>query len=174
MVAAHGGGLRAGSRGRGAGDTDRIGARLPGFSLGAGSRFTYRVLAEGDEAELAEFDDSLLPWRLHGLAVAKRPIYLDCQATTPLDPRVVGAMVEAFDVFGNPHARQHAYGRAAANAVDTARSRVAGLVGAYPQRIVFHVRGDGVLQPRATGRGPGRPARAAAHRDASHGTRGRS
>ena len=69
--------------------------------------------------------------------MAERPIYLDCQATTPLDPRVVSAMVEAFDVFGNPHGRQHAYGRAAADAVDTARSRVAGLVGAYPQRIVF-------------------------------------
>ena len=46
-------------------------------------------------------------------------------------------MVDAFDLFGNPHGRQHAYGRAAANAVDLARSRVAGLVGAYPQRIVF-------------------------------------
>ena len=69
--------------------------------------------------------------------MAKRPIYLDCQATTPLDPRVVRAMVEAFELFGNPHGRQHAYGRAAADAVDTARSRVAGLVGTYPQRIVF-------------------------------------
>ena len=69
--------------------------------------------------------------------MAKRPIYLDCQATTPLDPRVVRAMVKAFELFGNPHGRQHAYGRAAADAVDTARSRVAGLVGAYPQRIVF-------------------------------------
>ena len=46
-------------------------------------------------------------------------------------------MIEAFDVFGNPHGRQHVYGRAAADAVDTARIRVAGLVGAYPQRIVF-------------------------------------
>ena len=69
--------------------------------------------------------------------MAERPIYLDCQATTPLDPRVVSAMVEAFDVFGNPHGRQHPYARAAANTVDTARSQVAGLVGAYPQRIVF-------------------------------------
>ena len=69
--------------------------------------------------------------------MADQPIYLDCQATTPLDPRVVSAMVVAFDVFGNPHGRQHAYGRAAADAVDAARSRVAGLVGAYPQRIVF-------------------------------------
>lgn len=69
--------------------------------------------------------------------MAKRPIYLDCQATTPLDPRVVSAMVEAFEVYGNPHGRQHAYGRAAADAVDAARCQVAGLVGAYPQRIVF-------------------------------------
>ena len=69
--------------------------------------------------------------------MAEQPIYLDYQSTTPLDPRVVSAMVEAFDVFGNPHGRQHAYGRAAADAVDLARSRVAGLVGAYPQQIVF-------------------------------------
>ena len=67
----------------------------------------------------------------------ERPIYLDCQATTPLDPRVVRAMVQAFEVFGNPHGRQHTYGRAAADAVDLARARVAELVGAYPQRIVF-------------------------------------
>ena len=46
-------------------------------------------------------------------------------------------MVEAFEVFGNPHGRQHAYGREAADAVDGARSQVASLVGAYPQRIVF-------------------------------------
>lgn len=65
------------------------------------------------------------------------PVYLDCQATTPLDPRVKSAMVEAFEVFGNPHGRQHAYGREAADAVDAARSQVANLVGAYPQRIVF-------------------------------------
>ena len=46
-------------------------------------------------------------------------------------------MVEAFGLFGNPHGRQHVYGREAADAVDVARSQVAGLVGAYPQRIVF-------------------------------------
>ena len=69
--------------------------------------------------------------------MAKRPVYLDCQASTPIDPRVVTALVEAFDVFGNPHGRQHAYGRMAADAVETARTRVAGLVGTYPSRIVF-------------------------------------
>ena len=65
------------------------------------------------------------------------PVYLDCQATTPLDPRVAEAMVAAFDLFGNPHGRQHAYGRAAADAVEAARVKVAGLLGTYPQRIVF-------------------------------------
>ncbi len=46
-------------------------------------------------------------------------------------------MVEAFDTFGNPHGRQHEYGRAAADAVDTARGQVAELVGAYTNRIIF-------------------------------------
>lgn len=66
-----------------------------------------------------------------------RPVYLDCQATTPLDPRVSRAMVESFELFGNPHGRQHRYGREAAEAVDTARAQVAALVGGYPNRIVF-------------------------------------
>lgn len=69
--------------------------------------------------------------------MAERPVYLDCQATTPLDPRVVSAMIEAFDLYGNPHGRQHAYGREAAYAVDLARVRVAGLLCAYPEQIVF-------------------------------------
>lgn len=69
--------------------------------------------------------------------MTERPVYLDCQATTPLDPRVTSAMVDAFEVFGNPHGRQHAYGREAADALDRARAQVACLVGAYPQRIVF-------------------------------------
>lgn len=46
-------------------------------------------------------------------------------------------MVEAFGVFGNPHGRQHAYSRAAADAVDEARRQVAALIGAYPADIVF-------------------------------------
>ena len=66
-----------------------------------------------------------------------QPVYLDCQSTTPLDPRVVDAMVAAFEVFGNPHGRQHAFGRAAADAVEAARANVAGLLGCYPNRIVF-------------------------------------
>ena len=66
-----------------------------------------------------------------------RPVYLDYQSTTPLDPRVADALVKAFGLFGNPQSRQHVYGRKAADAVDMARHQVASLVGAYPRRIVF-------------------------------------
>lgn len=67
----------------------------------------------------------------------KQPVYLDFQATTPIDPRVIEAIVEAFELFGNPHGRQHVYGRIAADVVDTARWRIAELIGAYPNRVIF-------------------------------------
>ncbi len=66
-----------------------------------------------------------------------RPVYLDYQATTPLDPRVKEVVLRSFETYGNPHGRQHEYGREAADAVNTARQQVAGLVGAYPNRILF-------------------------------------
>ena len=69
--------------------------------------------------------------------MADLPIYLDYQSTTPMDPRVTKVLVESFGNFGNPHGRQHLYGRRAADAVEDARSMVAYLIGAYPQRIVF-------------------------------------
>jgi cysteine desulfurase len=66
-----------------------------------------------------------------------RPIYLDYQATTPVDPRVVEAMLPyLITEFGNPSSA-HAYGRAAARAVETARGQVAALIGAHPNEIVF-------------------------------------
>jgi cysteine desulfurase len=65
------------------------------------------------------------------------PIYLDYQATTPVDPRVVEAMLPYLTTeFGNPSSG-HAYGRAAADAIETARGQVAALIGAHPDEIVF-------------------------------------
>ena len=56
------------------------------------------------------------------------PVYLDYNATTPVDPRVADAVVSALrDRFGNPSS-SHAFGRAANDAVGTARGQVAGLV----------------------------------------------
>ncbi|KAL7421325.1 cysteine desulfurase [Cryptotrichosporon argae] len=67
-----------------------------------------------------------------------RPIYLDMQATTPMDPRVLDAMLPLFtEQFGNPHSRTHAYGWEAESAVDDARTKVASLVSAQPKDIVF-------------------------------------
>ena len=65
-------------------------------------------------------------------------IYLDNQATTPTDPRVVDAMAPFFaGRFGNPHSIHHAYGRDAETAVERARTQVAALIGAEPREIVF-------------------------------------
>ncbi|HEX6739612.1 MAG TPA: cysteine desulfurase family protein [Vicinamibacteria bacterium] len=65
-------------------------------------------------------------------------IYFDHHATTPCDPSVVAAMLPCFaDVFGNPSSRQHAAGQEAERAVEAARARVAALIGAAPEDIVF-------------------------------------
>ncbi|MCZ4279458.1 aminotransferase class V-fold PLP-dependent enzyme [Kiloniella laminariae] len=67
-----------------------------------------------------------------------RPVYLDYQATTPTDPRVVEAMLPYFyESFGNPHSVDHAYGWEAEEVVDRARQEIAGLIGADPREIIF-------------------------------------
>ena len=73
-----------------------------------------------------------------GATAATRPIYLDYQATTPTDPRVVDAMLPFFhERVGNPHSAQHALGWDAEAAVEKARAQVAALIGAEPREIVF-------------------------------------
>ena len=67
----------------------------------------------------------------------KRPVYLDYQASTPLDPRVFAAMRPWLeDGFGNPHS-EHAHGWEAAQAIEQAASEVAALIDAAPGEIVF-------------------------------------
>jgi cysteine desulfurase len=68
----------------------------------------------------------------------RRPVYLDHQATTPLDPRVLEAMLPWLTGdFGNAASRQHAYGWVAESAVAAAREELAASLGASPAEVVF-------------------------------------
>jgi len=79
-----------------------------------------------------------MPRREDSLKEKIRPIYLDMQATTPVDPRVLDAMLPYLtDQYGNPHSRTHAYGWEAEQAVEDARKHVADLIGADTKDIVF-------------------------------------
>jgi len=69
---------------------------------------------------------------------ANRPVYLDCNATTPIDPRVLDEVVHYLAVeFGNPGSTSHEYGQRAKRAVERAREAVAAVVAAERDEVIF-------------------------------------
>uniref|UniRef100_A0A7S4MJT9 cysteine desulfurase n=1 Tax=Vannella robusta TaxID=1487602 RepID=A0A7S4MJT9_9EUKA len=95
------------------------------------SRFCSSYSSESD-TESAKLDVSVK--KQHD----GKAIYLDTQATTPTDPRVLDAMMPYFThLYGNPHSKSHEYGWESIDAVEEARQNVADLIGADPREIIF-------------------------------------
>ena len=84
------------------------------------------------EQKTAEFQQTIGP---NGI---KLPVYMDNHATTPMDPRVLEEMLPYFmEKFGNAASRNHSFGWAGEEGVETARERVAKLIGATTKEIIF-------------------------------------
>jgi hypothetical protein len=85
--------------------------------------------------------------KLKGVKLVGRSIYLDMQATTPVDPRVLDAMLPFYtEQFGNPHSRTHPYGWENEAAVETAREVRPGAFGDFGFVAAASARGESLLR----------------------------
>jgi len=93
---------------------------------------------EGEATAKALAENKAGIFSIKGMQLEGRASYLDMQATTPLDPRVLDAMMPLMmDQYGNAHSRTHHYGWEAEDLVEKARKQIADLVGASPREIIF-------------------------------------
>ncbi|XP_077223255.1 cysteine desulfurase, mitochondrial-like [Tasmannia lanceolata] len=89
-------------------------------------------------APLDPYEDSSGGISMKGVKISGRPLYLDIQATSPVDPRVLDSMLPFYlSRYGNPHSRTHLYGWESDSAVEHARNQVATLISASPKEIIF-------------------------------------
>lgn len=109
-------------------------ARASGAVAVAGQRFQSTAAA----AVAVEEEPKGMGLMMKGVKMEGRPLYLDMQATSPVDPRVLDAMLPFYlDQFGNPHSRTHMYGWESDDAVEKAREQIGKLIGANPKEIIF-------------------------------------
>ncbi|CAN0917674.1 Cysteine desulfurase, mitochondrial [Linum grandiflorum] len=100
--------------------------------------FSTAAAAIASATSTDPYEDPTGDIRIKGVKISARPLYLDMQATSPVDPRVLDAMLPYYiGQYGNPHSRTHVYGWESEQAVETARSQVADLIGASPKEIIF-------------------------------------
>ncbi|XP_033169936.1 cysteine desulfurase, mitochondrial [Drosophila mauritiana] len=98
----------------------------------------HEATAAKPAATSKEFRERQVRFNIKNEQTEGRPLYLDAQATTPMDPRVLDAMLPYLtNFYGNPHSRTHAYGWETESAVEKAREQVATLIGADPKEIIF-------------------------------------
>lgn len=98
-----------------------------------------RAAAAGSSPEAATSSTSALQHAYQeNTGFGTRPIYLDMQATTPTDPRVLDNMLKFYTgLYGNPHSNTHAYGWETNKEIETARDNVAHLINANSKEIIF-------------------------------------
>ncbi|XP_069674183.1 cysteine desulfurase, mitochondrial-like [Periplaneta americana] len=111
--------------------------RSPSFGIYCGNKnlkehYMYSTAQKGAVKEKVAVDFT------KKLPTDGRPLYLDAQATTPMDPRVLDAMLPFLTHYhGNPHSRTHAYGWESEKAMETARAQVADLINCDPSEVIF-------------------------------------
>eukprot|EP01112_Ceratiomyxa_fruticulosa_P006079 TRINITY_DN1687_c0_g1_i4.p1 TRINITY_DN1687_c0_g1~~TRINITY_DN1687_c0_g1_i4.p1 ORF type:complete len:453 (-),score=91.41 TRINITY_DN1687_c0_g1_i4:131-1489(-) len=116
-------------------------SRVPTARFAAFSPLTHKLNFSTSTQTAAQVDKELSK-NLENVGIKKsedgRAIYLDMQATTPVDPRVLDYMLPFYtESFGNPHSNTHSYGRENKEIVEEARNHVAQLIGADPKEIIF-------------------------------------
>ncbi|CDR46812.1 CYFA0S26e00342g1_1 [Cyberlindnera fabianii] len=113
------------------------------------SSSTTRPATVGAATSASEDDELLQPMSSAAETISRnafsanplngtRPIYLDMQATTPTDPRVLDKMLQFYTgLYGNPHSNTHSYGWETDKEIEIARKHLADLIGADPKEIIF-------------------------------------
>ncbi|XP_073296357.1 cysteine desulfurase, mitochondrial-like [Primulina huaijiensis] len=103
-----------------------------------GTPFVRRNFSTAAAAAVEPLEEESTGISMKGVKISGRPLYLDMQATSPVDPRVLDAMLPYYlSQFGNPHSRTHLYGWESERAVEAARAQVSALINASPKEIIF-------------------------------------